>query len=179
MTHCNQCGFVDSALPVDAAVPSLLGLVPEYRTLVQQMGTTHGDAFLARRAAAGSWSVLERVLGVADGFQARARAITAVADGVEDRIQLLRIHAPRAGVNGWHPQIVLAALHSATADLARAAGRFATTEWDDVHVVGGRRVTVRALLYDAVHEGRHTLTELRDAEAFASTTPPVRLPQPA
>ncbi len=153
------CGFVGGSSSTDAIVPAVMALVAEYRQLLGVADDGREEQLRARPGRE-SWSMLERVVAVADSFHTRARALRALADGQRDRAHLLQIRAPRAGANDWPLPVVLASLQSATAELAEAASRIPTREWDEPHAVAERAVTVRSMLDDALHEGRHTLADV-------------------
>jgi hypothetical protein len=160
-TPCPTCGFVPRAASPELLVLAAMRIPGQCRSMLARYGPLEAiDDWLRTRCGPSGWSALERLVQVADGLHASARAAVVLLDGLDDRYPRARADAPRAGSNTWPVQAVLGSLHAGAADLGRALSSCDPGAWDHPHLVRGGAITLRELVEDTLHDAEHHLADI-------------------
>jgi hypothetical protein len=174
---CPACRFDFAALPVQVAAAIVAAVPDRARTAV----AGRPDAALRRRPAPDTWSAAEYLCHLRDAFVATTirlhRARTEDRPVVEPMLNDLR--ARRFRYADSDVPAVLGELAAAAAGVADELRRVGPDGWDRcVTRLPGEERTVRWLLRNAAHEGRHHLTDiadvLRDGAIRAAQPPAAR-----
>jgi hypothetical protein len=144
---CRACGFTAGLLPADGLVVAVMAIPSQYRELLTRFGPLDEiDGVLRDRHDATAWSALERIAHVADSLHASAKCAVALLEGDRGHFAVVHVDAPRAGSNAVPSRVVLASLHAAVTDLARAVSRAEVDVWARRAQLGEHSVSVRELL---------------------------------
>ena len=166
---CPACRFDFAALPVQVAAAIVAAVPDRARTAV----AGRPDAALRRRPAPDTWSAAEYLCHLRDAFVATTirlhRARTEDRPVVEPMLNDLR--ARRFRYADSDVPAVLGELAAAAAGVADELRRVGPDGWDrSVSRLPGEERTVRWLLRNAAHEGRHHLTDI--AAVIRAAQPP-------
>lgn len=171
---CNACGFDLTTTRPDDAVGMLLEFPGRYRELLMGDGRIEHNSELQARSQPSDWSAIEYTAHVAEVLHATSKRLILVFDRDERELPP-HVEAVSAAARTAGPQIVLASLGAAVADLARIVNAARPDAWKLSAKHGDRTVTASELLCKALHEAHHHLgdaaTALRAATSTASWCP--------